>query len=65
MGGELATHSADDAGVGPQDRTVIAVNAGRWPGDLRGFFNQYYPGVRYITVDAATPNELVVKLQLL
>jgi hypothetical protein len=55
--------SADDAGVGPRDRTVIAINPGRWPSDLRAFFEQYYPGVRYTAVEAGTPAELEPKLR--
>jgi hypothetical protein len=57
--------SADDAGVGPDDRTVIAVNPGRWPGDLEAFFGQYYPGLSYIALEAATPSDLVEELQRL
>ncbi len=56
--------SADDAGIGDLDnRTVIAVNPSRWPGDLRAFFQTYYPGVRYIPVEAATPEELAARLR--
>jgi hypothetical protein len=50
--------SADDAGVGPQDRTVIAVNPEGWPGDLDAFFEEHYPGVVLIPVEADTPAEL-------
>ena len=57
--------SADDAGVGPEDRTVIAVNPGRWPGDLRAFFDQYYPGVTYVRLEAETPDDLVKRLRKL
>jgi hypothetical protein len=57
--------SADDAGVGPRDRTVIAVNPGRWAGDLKGFFDQYYPGVTYVRVEAETPDDLVQRLRQL
>jgi hypothetical protein len=55
--------SADDAGVGPRDRTVIAVNPAKWGGSLAGFFSQYYPGVRYLPVDAETPAELAQRLR--
>ena len=54
--------SADDAGVGPRDRTVVAVNPARWGGSLTGFFAQYYPGVRYVPIDADTPAALAEKL---
>lgn len=50
--------SADDAGVGPRTRKVIAVNPQGWPGDLKAFFNQYYPGVDYVAIVAATPEDL-------
>lgn len=55
--------SADDAGIGALDvRTVIAVNPRLWPGDLAQFFQTYYPGLRYIPIEAATPQELIAQL---
>jgi hypothetical protein len=57
--------SADDAGVGPRNRTVIAVNPGRWSGDLKGFFDQYYPGVNYVRLEADSPDDLVQRLRQL
>lgn len=58
--------SADDAGIGALDvRTVIAINPALWPGDLAAFFQTYYPGVRYIPVEAATPQQLAARLQSL
>ena len=40
--------SADDAGIGDlNERVVIAVDPEGWGGDLRAWFEQYYPGVRY------------------
>jgi hypothetical protein len=58
--------SADDAGIGDLDtRRVIAVNPDQWPSDLRAFFDQYYPGVEYTPVEAATPDELEQKLKQL
>jgi len=50
--------SADDAGVGPRARKVIAINPQGWPGDLKAFFNQYYPGVDYVAIVANTPEDL-------
>ena len=51
--------SADDAGIGDLDRrNVIAVNPGSWPDALDAFFAREYPGVRYDSVQAATPEEL-------
>ena len=55
-------HSADDAGVGPLDRTVLAVNPNKWDGDLRAFFDEHYRGAKYVPVIAGTPWELAVKL---
>jgi len=50
--------SADDAGAGPRTRKVIAVNPQEWPGDLKTFFNHYYPGVDYVAIVANTPEDL-------
>lgn len=51
--------SADDAGIGDLDeRLVTAVNPGRWPSDLRSFFGEHYPGVKYSEVHADTAAEL-------
>jgi len=50
--------SADDAGVGPSRRKVIAVNPQGWPSNLQAFFNQHYPGVTYEALNAASPAEL-------
>ncbi|HET90205.1 MAG TPA: hypothetical protein ENN99_05635 [Chloroflexi bacterium] len=58
--------SADDAGIGDLNvRRVIAVNPRRWPSDLRAFFQEYYPGVEYTAVEAATPDELRQKIKRL
>ena len=57
--------SADDAGVGDLDvRRIIAVNPQEWPGpsSLQEFYAQYYPGVEYRAVTAASPAELARKL---
>ena len=56
------TNSADDAGIGDLDvRHVIAVNPSEW-GDLRAFFEQHYPQVVFIRLEAETPQDLVKKL---
>lgn len=56
--------SADDAGIGDLEyRRVFAVNPAGWGGDLRAFFERYYPGVVYIPVEAATPEELAARLE--
>jgi len=57
--------SADDAGIGDLDvRCVIAVNPQDWAGEtsLKDFYKQYYPGVEYRSVTAATPAKLAQKL---
>ncbi|MBN1247172.1 MAG: hypothetical protein JXC32_05905 [Anaerolineae bacterium] len=55
--------SADDAGVGPTVRRVVAVNPHTWPSDLRAFFETYYPGLAYHSLIVATPEELLQKLR--
>ncbi len=58
--------SADDAGTGDLDsRIVLAVNPDQWGGPkvLREFFKEHYPGVRYRSVSASSPSELVKKIQ--
>ena len=58
--------SADDAGIGDLDaRRVIAVNPGQWPSDLRAFFEEHYPGVVYVPIQADTPADLLEKLEQL
>jgi hypothetical protein len=57
--------SADDAGIGDLDiRRVIAVNPQEWASaaSLADFFKQFYPGVEYRSIEAATPAELEQKL---
>jgi hypothetical protein len=47
--------SADDAGIGDlKDRVVLAINPSGWPTDLRSFYDQHYPGVKYSAVEAET-----------
>ena len=58
--------SADDAGIGDLDfRRVLAVNPSAWNGDLQDFFEQHYPGVRYVALDVDTPEELDQRLRAL
>jgi len=54
--------SADDAGIGPLIRTVLAVNPQLWPGDLGAFFARYYEGLDYRVFNAETPDDLYVAL---
>jgi hypothetical protein len=57
--------SADDAGIGDLDkRTVIAINPHTWGegedgSGLRGFFQKYYPRVKYRTVTVQKPGDLL------
>lgn len=50
--------SADDAGGGPTQRKVIAVNPQGWPSDLKTFFDAFYPGIDYVSIVAPTPEDL-------
>jgi hypothetical protein len=56
--------SPDDAGLGDLDnKTVVAINPEAWgQGEegqgLKGFFAKYYPGVKYVTVEASSPDDL-------
>jgi len=51
--------SSDDGGIGDLDqRRVIAVNPQLWNGDLLAWYNQNYPGVDYVPINAATPPAL-------
>lgn len=55
--------SADDAGIGDLDvRQVIAVNPGRWPGNLQAFFKEHYPGAEIAELNADSPPELLALL---
>jgi len=57
--------SADDAGIGPAKRRVIAVNPHMWPSDLGVFFETYYAGLEYLPLVVATPAELTKILRRL
>ena len=55
--------SADDAGIGDLDvRRVIAINPEQWPGNLREFFEEYYPGVRYSSITGRSPEAVAAQL---
>lgn len=62
--GRLLTvgHSADDAGVGPEQRMVVAVNPEEWGGALEPWFAEHYPGAEYVPITARTPTELGIQL---
>jgi hypothetical protein len=56
--------SADDAGIGAlENKTVIGVNPQAWPSDLGDFFEEYYPRVHYVAMQADSPAELRVALE--
>ena len=52
--------SADDAAYGPglEERAVTVVNPSQWSDNLRAFFDQFYPGMRYDPIEATTPQQL-------
>ena len=51
--------SADDAGIGPEARRVIAVNDTLWhDGGLGWWFELHYPGVEYVPLYADSPSDL-------
>jgi len=57
--------SADDAGIGDLDiRWVLAVNPEQWPGDLRQFYADYYPGIELIGISGASVAEMYYELLL-
>ena len=57
--------SADDAAIGDLDvRRIVAVNPSVW-GDLAAFYNEHYPGIEYIPIEATTPETLVEALRSL
>jgi len=51
-------HSADDAGVGPQDREIIAVNPKEWGEDLKAWYDEHYPNAEYRTIETESPWEM-------
>ncbi len=51
--------SADDAGIGPKVRRVVAINPHQWRGDLRKYLEEAYPGVDYVALTAASPADLM------
>jgi len=56
--------SADDAGIGNlESRRVIAVNPGGWGDGLADFYEEYYPGVEFVPVEAASPEALIEALK--
>jgi hypothetical protein len=60
--------SADDAGAGDlDDKMVVVVNPDLWGAGedgrgIAGFYETYYPGVRYLAVTAGTARELQAAL---
>lgn len=58
-------YSADDAGLGELDeRVIVAVNPHHWPGVLTAsWFQQHYPGTKFVPVVANSPKDLEIWLQ--
>lgn len=55
--------SADDAGIGDLDsRKIIAINPDGWPTNLEDFYEEHYPGVELVLVNADTPEQLQARL---
>jgi hypothetical protein len=55
-------HSADDAGVGPLNRCIIAVNPDRWGGDLEAWYNEHYQDPELEQVVAETAWDMAIRL---
>ena len=55
-------HSADDAGTGPPNRRVIAVNPDAWEETLQAWYEEHYPGADYEQIKAESPWEMAVKI---
>jgi len=55
-------HSADDAGVGPQARGIIAVNPEKWNGALKAWCDAHYPGADYQAIETESPWEMALQL---
>jgi len=55
-------HSADDAGTGPPNRRVIAVNPASWEDDLEVWYNEHYQGASYQPIEVETPWEVAVRV---
>jgi len=55
-------HSADDAGVGPQEREIIAINPQLWGDDLRGWYDEVYPAAEYRAIETDSPWEMAVQV---
>ena len=57
--------SADDALIGPDSRTIYAVNPEEWTSeddDLENYADAWYPDADIIPIEAGTPYEMAVKL---
>lgn len=58
--------SADDAGIGRDllERNILAYRPSSWPGNLRAFFEEHYPGANYIPIgeEPPPPNDIMLKM---
>lgn len=58
--------SSDDGGIGAlMNRRVIAINPNEWGGDLKAWYELYYPNVEYVPVFARDTGELARELSKL
>jgi predicted transcriptional regulator len=55
-------HSADDAGVGPRARGIIAINPEKWNGALKAWYDAHYPGADYQAIETESPWEMALQL---
>lgn len=55
-------HSADDAGTGPPERCVIAVNPRVWGDDLEAWYGEHYPEACYQALEAETPWDMAIEI---
>jgi hypothetical protein len=59
-------YSADDAGLGAlYSKQVLAVNPHLWPDGLtEAWYDEHYPGVDFVIINADTPEQLKTMLEL-
>jgi murein DD-endopeptidase MepM/ murein hydrolase activator NlpD len=48
--------------VDPADREVVAVNPAEWGQDLRAWYDEHYPDIRYGEIETQSPWEMAVRL---
>ncbi len=55
-------HSADDAGVGPEEREIVAINPEAWDADLQAWYDENYPGAEFRAIESSSQWEMAVRL---